>query len=559
MQGGAGNDLYVVDNKGDKVVEAASEGADSIQTYGVAIDLGTTHKNIEYVQNLGAATKLTGSSAGGETLVAGNAGDTLDGKGGTDSLVGGDGSDLIYYHGNESVDGGSGSGGVDTLLVTTADATATVSIGGTTIQNIEVVTLAKDATAAIDASSAAALTINGNAGATSIAGSAVADVIYGGGGADSIAAGAGDDFVEITNNFSAGVANGGAGSDTLSFGAANDSITFSDAAGNLTIASKVGKTVAILNQISNFEVYTGGAGNDTLDAASVTGGISLTGGLGNDLLTGGSGNDLLIADGGNDTLDLTQGGADGIKLQAGSDLNYAKKGTTTITVKGYGPGDYVNDSVLTEGEDNWEKSPNAVVDSKKKTTTFTYTKGSQTINVVFEGITDPNSITFARQVSLRNGQENAVDSVATLPLFITATSVSVGDGATFQVSQAGYDKVTITDTAGSADAVEMFGGLTAEDLTAEGGSGVFAKWESSSHTLSLSLDGSSQSAVLTFTSTDALTADEDTLTFKDSSGNSVLAGIDLADIVTALGTNTDMKQLKFTASDGNVTNIEIAS
>lgn len=575
MQGGAGNDLYVVDNKGDKVVEAASEGADSIQTYGVAIDLGTTHKNIEYVQNLGAATKLTGSSAGGETLVAGNAGDTLDGKGGTDSLVGGDGSDLIYYHGNESVDGGSGSGGVDTLLVTTADATATVSIGGTTIQNIEVVTLAKDATAAIDASSAAALTINGNAGATSIAGSAVADVIYGGGGADSIAAGAGDDFVEITAasfvqkyQYSSGTyverggVMGGAGTDTLSFGAANDKITFSyDATAGLVIKS--GTTVLsgaatvsgqeLYGGISGFEVYTGGAGNDTLDAASVTGGISLTGGLGNDLLTGGSGDDLLIADGGNDTLDLTQGGVDGIKLQAGSDLNYTKKGTTTITVKGYGPDDLVNDSELTSA--GWAK----VEDNSSKETTFTYTRGSQTINVVFEGITDPNSITFARQVSLRNGQENAVDSVATLPLFITATSVSVGDGATFQVSQAGYDKVTITDTAGSADAVEMFGGLTAEDLTAEGGSGVFAKWESSSHTLSLSLDGSSQSAVLTFTSTDALTADEDTLTFKDSSGNSVLAGIDLADIVTALGTNTDMKQLKFTASDGNVTNIEIAS
>ena len=573
MQGGAGDDLYVVDNKGDKVVEAASEGADSIQTHGVAIDLGKTHKNIEYVENLGAATKLTGSSAGGENLVAGDAGDTLDGMGGTadvvDSLVGGTGSDLIYYHGNESVDGGSGSGGgsggVDTLLVT-KDATAAVSIGGTTIKNIEVVTLAKDATAAIDASGAGtALTINGNATVTSITGSASDDVIYGGGGADSIAAGAGDDFVEITaNTFDAGVANGGAGSDTLSFGAANDKITFSyDATAGLVIKS--GTTVLsgaatvsgqeLYGGISGFEAYTGGAGNDTLDAASVTGGISLTltGGLGNDLLTGGSGDDLLIADGGNDTLDLTQGGVDGIKLQAGSDLNYTKKGTTTITVKGYGPDDLVNDSELTSA--GWAK----VEDNSSKETTFTYTRGSQTINVVFEGITDPNSITFARQVSLRTGQENAVDSVATLPLFITATSVSVGDGATFQVSQAGYDKVTITDTAGSANAVEMFGGLTAEDLTAEGGSGVFAKWESSSHTLSLSLDGSSQSAVLTFTSTDALTADGDTLTFKDSSGNSVLAGIDLADIVTALGTNTDMKQLKFTASDGNVTNIEIAS
>lgn len=114
MQGGAGDDLYVVDNKGDKVVEAASEGADSIQTHGVAIDLGTTN-NIEYVQNLGAATKLTGSSAGGETLVAGVYGDTLDGKGGTtdgaDSLVGGDGSDLIYYHGTYDDYGESIAGG----------------------------------------------------------------------------------------------------------------------------------------------------------------------------------------------------------------------------------------------------------------------------------------------------------------------------------------------------------------------------------------------------------------------------------------------------------------
>ena len=472
LDGGEGDDLYVVDNKGDKVVEAASEGegggADSIQTHGVAIDLGTTHNNIEYVQNLGEATKLTGSSAGGETLVAGDAGDTLDGMGGTtdgaDSLVGGDGSDLIYYHGNEIVDGGGGSGsgssGVDTLLVT-KDATATVTIDGSTIKNIEVVTLAKDATAAIDASGAAALTINGNAGATSITGSDSADVIYGGGGADSIAAGAGDDFVEITNNFGAGVAgvagvaDGGAGSDTLSFGAANDSITFSDAAGNLTIASKVGKTVAILNQISNFEVYTGGAGNDTLDAASVTGGISLTGGLGNDLLTGGSGDDLLIADGGNDTLDLTQGGVDGIKLQAGSDLNYNKKGTTTITVKGYGPGDYVNDSVLTEGEDNWEKSPNAVVDSKKKTTTFTYTKGSQTINVVFEGITDPNSITFAQQRTLSGGAANAADSSSGMPLFITATG---GNNTVY----GGTNNDTITSTGG--DTIDGNGGNDSIEL-----------------------------------------------------------------------------------------------
>jgi len=127
------------------------------------------------------------------------------------------------------------------------------------------------------------------------------------------------------------------------------------------------------------------------------------------------------------------------------------------------------------------------------------------------------------------------------------------DGTTFQVLQTGYDNVTITNTAGSADAVEMFGGLTADDLTDAEGSGVYAKWDSTGNTLSLSLDESDQSKVLTFTSTGALTADEDTLTFKDSSGTNVLAGIDLADIVTALGTNTDMKQLKFTVSGSDVT------
>ena len=258
------------------------------------------------------------------------------------------------------------------------------------------------------------------------------------GGADGIAAGAGDDFVEITaNTFDAGVANGGAGSDTLSFGAANDKITFSYDDGNLTIASKVGKTVDTLSGISGFEAYTGGAGNDTLDAASVTGGISLTltGGLGNDLLTGGSGDDLLIADGGNDTLDLTQGGVDGIKLQAGSDLNYTKKGTTTITVKGYGPDDLVNDSELTSA--GWAK----VEDNSSKETTFTYTRGSQTINVVFEGITDPNSITFAQQRTLSGGAANAADSSSGMPLFITAT------GGNNTVS-GGTNNDTITSTGG---------------------------------------------------------------------------------------------------------------
>ncbi|SDF95797.1 DUF4347 domain-containing protein, partial [Desulfovibrio legallii] len=470
MVGGTGNDLYYVDNKGDKVVEKDGEGVDSISTAGVAIDLGSaSFKNVEYVENSGAATKLTGTTAA-ETLVAGDNGDTLDGKGGEDSLVGGSGSDLIYYHGLTYVESDegefevrndtiSGGGGVDTLLVT-KDA-GIVSLGtGTAITGMEVVKLdaaAQDASVYVTGD--AAVTVQGNAYATEIITGAGNDSIVGGGGADYIDAGAGNDIVEIAANsfiqrgsygYNRGAVEGGAGEDTLSFGATNDKITFSTEDDELVIKSGTnvlsgaatvnGEDLTSIGGISGFEVYTGGAGNDTLNAGGVTTqDMILTGGLGNDLLVGGSGEDLLIADGGNDTLDLTKGGSDGIVLQPAADLNYSKKGVTTITVQGYGADDYVNDSALSDA--GWSKADAAVVDSKKKTTTFTYTKGSQTINVVFAGITDPNSIIFAGQVVLTGGGANETDATSTHLLRITAT----GGGNTVY---GGTRNDTITSTGG---------------------------------------------------------------------------------------------------------------
>ena len=299
-----------------------------------------------------------------------------------------------------------------------------------------------------------------------------------------------------------------------------------------------------------------------VDASAVTGDLTLTGntsdattfklgGVGDEVsvsATGGTGADTFEV-GGAVTGTLTIYGGTG----TGDILNFTTTGTTGVTVK-------LADTAAagTIGVSNVETingTANAdSFDVTGLTGDFALNGGEGTDTVKVTGNTTVD-LTSATLTNIETVDAKAWSSSDSSTLSLTGDD----DGTTFQVSQAGYDKVTITDTAGSADVVEMFGGLTAEDLTAEGGSGVFAKWESSSHTLSLSLDGSSQSAVLTFTSTGALTADEDTLTFKDTEGNSVLADIDLADIVTALGTNTDMKQLKFTASDGNVTNIEIAS
>ena len=61
--------------------------------------------------------------------------------------------------------------------------------------------------------------------------------------------------------------------------------------------------------------------------------------------------------------------------------------------------------------------------------------------MVFEGITDPNSITFAQQRTLSGGAANAADSSSGMPLFITATG---GNNTVY----GGTNNDTITSTGG---------------------------------------------------------------------------------------------------------------
>src|SRR5262249_54570518 len=106
MAGGAGNDLYIVDNVGAVADAGAGSAIDTVPSR-VAFSMvenGTTV--LGAVENLtltgGAAIAGTGNAldnlihgnAGANTLSGGLGNDTLDGGAGADSLVGGDGSDL---------------------------------------------------------------------------------------------------------------------------------------------------------------------------------------------------------------------------------------------------------------------------------------------------------------------------------------------------------------------------------------------------------------------------------------------------------------------------------
>ena len=122
LQGGAGNDTYIVDSLTDTITELANEGIDTVQS-NVTYTLSAA--NVENVTLLGStAINATGST--GNNLLSGNSGgNTLTGAAGIDILQGGDGNDIL----TDSADKGlyNGGAGSDTI---TSNAANEYVIGG---------------------------------------------------------------------------------------------------------------------------------------------------------------------------------------------------------------------------------------------------------------------------------------------------------------------------------------------------------------------------------------------------------------------------------------------
>jgi Ca2+-binding RTX toxin-like protein len=333
----------------------------------------------------GAGNDTLGGGAGNDLLSGGGSNDTITTGAGIDTVSGGDGNDSILLAGNltaaDAIDGGNGT---DTVTLK-GDYSAGLTLGATTITNIEIITLGAgnsykltldDATngsgltvnaSALAAANAltldgsaetsAALTVTGGAGNDVVAGGAGNDVISAGAGNDSLSGNAGADIFLLGANFTAAdQIDGGADADTLSLNgnyaagivftattltnvesitlAAGNSykLTLNDATnvaglsidGTLLGASRV-LTVDGSAETSAALTATGGTGNDVLIGGA--GSDSLSGGGGNDAITTGAGNDTVEGGAGNDTIVLAANLTAADQIDGGAD-------TDTLTLSG---------------------------------------------------------------------------------------------------------------------------------------------------------------------------------------------------------------------------------
>ena len=336
MAGGTGDDIYVVDNAGDSVTEAAGAGTDKVNA-GIDYTLGANLENLTLlgtadlsatgnaqanviVGNDGANTVLAG--AGNDTVNAGNGDDLVFGGDGNDAINGQAGSDLLYGEaGNDSIDGGLGA---DTMEGGSGDDSYVVDDGGdlvveaagagldtvqsgisyTLTDNVE--NLALTGSAVIDGSgNVLDNLINGNSGANALFGLDGNDTLNGNGGDDRLFGGLGNDLLD-----------GGTGADRMEGGSGDDTYIVDNGA-DLVLENGgegVDKVIAGVNYTLTAEVE-----NLTLSGAAVSAtGNELdnvvTGNGGNNLLSGMDGNDQLLGNAGNDTLD---GGLGADDMQGG--------------------------------------------------------------------------------------------------------------------------------------------------------------------------------------------------------------------------------------------------
>lgn len=327
LTGGLGNDIYVVDEAGDVLEEAAGEGKDTAQSTAVAYSLGAEVENLTLLEG---AEDGTGNSLG--NIITGNdEWNELNGAGGNDTLLGGIGIDLL--------DGGSGDdsmvGGADSddyVVNSAGDKVTELAVYGyDEVQsslnyvlgaNVEALTLTGFATKG-----------TGNGLSNYIAGGALASTLDGGAGDDSLVSQNGDDSL-IGGAGNDGF-DGNGGDDTMVGGIGNDLYRVNEAGDKVVELAGQGTDIVLstidyqlpdaVEKLDLFSTAINGIGNALANEIlgngqdnkleGMAGNDTLNGSLGDDTMIGGAGNDLYtVEQTGDEAQELANEGKDTVRL-----------------------------------------------------------------------------------------------------------------------------------------------------------------------------------------------------------------------------------------------------
>ncbi len=289
LLGTAGDDIFLVDNAGDRITEAANAGFDRVET---TLDSYTLAGNVEALIRRGAADFMGNGNALANVMIGGAGSDALNGLGGNDDIAGNSGDDMLS--GGNGEDLLSGQSGSDVLLGGWQSDTLSGGTGADRLVGDQEWLSSQGANDRLDGGDDADLLIGD---ATNIYGS-------GKGGSDRLTGGAGDDILIGDGDVMTDGARGGA--DTLEGGDGNDWLYGDGRESTATVTGGADK------------LY-GGDGRD-----------HLIGGGGNDLLAGGADADWFVfapGSGADEISDFTSG-ADHIDLSA-FDIAFEQLGFAT--------------------------------------------------------------------------------------------------------------------------------------------------------------------------------------------------------------------------------------
>ncbi|XXE51829.1 calcium-binding protein [Pseudomonas sp. R3-56] len=329
LQGGAGNDLYIVNGNATAVItEAVGGGDDEVRTNIASMGL---HNNVERLTYTGTGN-FTGRGNTSDNIITGGAGnDTLLGGGGADSFIGGSGTDTAAYDDSTvgvtlnfktGVHSGIAAGDTYTdIEVIRGSQYADTFLGGATVDKFDGGT-GIDVADYSQSAQGVSLTLGASGVGSGIGtgGDAEGDSFS---GIEKIIGSAYNDVFIANTNSTGFTVQGGAGDDIYILNSANYGAIVELAGGGIDEV-RTNQGYYLLNAEIENVTYTGAgmfqARGNALDNV-------ITGGVGDDILMGGDGGDTFFGGDGIDTVSYNDVGPVGVTLNL-------KTGEHTAIAKG---------------------------------------------------------------------------------------------------------------------------------------------------------------------------------------------------------------------------------